>query len=76
MTRQKFFYIFFTSLIAFAVWIAGEVVIIYNGLSMTLARIWIVAVFITACAWSLVHFYRVERKAKEDKENDDYKGVY
>ena len=76
MSKKRLIYIFFVSLVAFVVWIFGEAIIVFNGLSMTLARIWIGLVFSAAWAWSVRHFYREDKKAKEDEDNDNYKGVY
>lgn len=74
--KSQTLYIVIVSLIAFFVWIAGEAVIILSDLSMSIARIWVIAVFSLACIWSIIHFYRKDQKAKEDEANDNYKGVY
>jgi membrane protein implicated in regulation of membrane protease activity len=76
MNKKRLLYIFFVSLAAFVVWLIGEAIIIANGLSMTAARVWVVVIFSAACVWSIVHFYRADKKEKEDEENDKYKGVY
>jgi len=44
--------------------------------TMTAARIWVIAVFSAACAWSIAHFIREDKKREEEEENDNYKGVY
>ena len=78
MNGKKILYIFTVTLIAFLVWIAGEAMLIFvfPESDMTAARIWAVAVVVLACIWNCVHFYRAEKKQKEDEENENYKGVY
>ncbi len=76
MSKSHIVYMVLVSLVAFIVWLIGEIIIISVGLSMTVAKIWIVAIFGGACVWSIRHFIREDRKAKEEEENDNYKGVY
>ena len=40
------------------------------------ARIWVIVVLISAVIWDLVHFYRAAKKEREDKDNEEYKGIY
>lgn len=78
MNKKRLIYIFVVSLIAFVIWIAGEFVIarfIYDA-TMTISRVWVVVVFSAACAWSLFRFYREDKKAKEEEENENYKSLY
>ena len=76
MNQRRTLYIVVVSLIAFFVWAAGMVFIIMNDLSMTIARIWAIFMFVAACTWSIVHFRRKEKKAEEDEANENYKSLY
>ncbi len=76
MNKKRTLYIFIVSLIAFLLWVIGEAIIIYFDLTVTIERIWIIAIFGAACAWNAIHFHRTEKKQKEDEENENYKGVY
>ncbi len=78
MNKKRFIYIFVVSLIAFVVWLVGEFIIAkcIPDATMAISRAWVVIVFSAACAWSLVRFYREDKKAKEDEDNENYKGIY
>ena len=76
--KQRVLYIFTVSLIAFLIWIAGELLLMirFPESSLTTARIWAIAVFTAACIWNLTHFYRKAKKKREDEANENYKSVY
>ena len=78
MNWKKIKYIFVVCLIAFAIWLAGEAVLmfVFPESTLTAARVWVIAVFSAACIWSIVHFFREDKKKKEDQENENYKSVY
>ena len=78
MSGKRIRYLMIVSLISFLLWFLGEMclMIFFPESSMTVARVWVVLVFSAACAWSLFHFHREEKRQKEDEENDNYKGVY
>ena len=78
MEWKKIKYMFFVCVIAFAVWIAGELLLmfVFPNSSLTAARVWVILVFSSACAWCIRHFYVEDKRKKEDEENDNYKGVY
>lgn len=78
MSKHHVKYIVKVCLIAFAVWVVGEAVLLFAfpEVSMTIARLWVIGVFGAACIWSIVHLVREENKEIEDEENDNYKGVY
>ena len=76
--KKQILYIFVVCLIAFVIWVIGELILMlkYPESTLTTARIWAIAVFGSACIWNIVHFRRKEKKQREDEENDNYKGVY
>lgn len=76
--KQRIRYIFVVTLIAFIIWVIGELILMlkFPASGLTVARIWVIAVVSAACIWNLVHFYRVEKKKREDKANEEYKGIY
>ena len=78
MTKEHIKYVVFVCVIAFAVWLVGEIILIFAfpESSMAVARGWVIAVFSTACVWSIVHMVREDKKQQEDEDNDNYKGVY
>ena len=78
MNGKKILYIFIVCVIAFLVWAAGQAMLmfVFPESGMTASRVWVISVLAVACTWNCVHFYRVEKKQKEDEENENYKGVY
>lgn len=76
--KQRILYIFVVTLIAFVIWVAGELILMleFPESGLTAARIWVIAVVTAAAVWNLVHFYRAEKKKREDKANEEYKGIY
>ena len=76
--KQRIRYIFVVTLIAFIIWLAGQLILMFVFPSSTLlmARIWVIAVISAACIWNLMHFYGKAKKKREDEENENYKGVY
>ena len=70
--KQRIRYIFIVT------WLVGEIIIMvqFPESSLTVARIWAIAVFLLTCIWNLAHFYRVEKKKREEKANEEYKSVY
>ena len=76
--KQRIRYIFIVTLIAFVIWVIGELILMlkFPSSSLLAARIWAIAVIVVTCIWNLVHFYRAEKKKREEKENEEYKGVY
>ncbi|MDD5946353.1 MAG: hypothetical protein PUC41_00950 [Oscillospiraceae bacterium] len=78
MNKKRLLYIFVVSLIAFVVWIIGEFIIArwIPDATMAISRAWVIIVFTAACAWSLIRFYREDKKAKEEEENENYKSLY
>lgn len=76
--KRKILYMFVVSLIGFMIFVLGLVVILFkfDDPSWTTIRIWALMVFIAACIWNGMHFYRKDKKKREDEENDNYKGVY
>ena len=71
-------YIFLVCLAAFVIWVIGELMLmfVFPESSLTAARVWVIVVFVSACIWNIRHFYKAEKKKKEDEENENYKGVY
>ncbi len=78
MSKEHIKYIFIVCVIAFIIWIIGEAILMFAfpDSTMTAARVWVIAVFSAACAWSIAHFIREDKKREEEEENDNYKGVY
>lgn len=76
--KQRIRYIFVVTLIAFIIWLAGELILMlkFPDSGLTVARIWVIAVVSGACLWNLMHFYRAEKKKREEKANEEYKGIY
>jgi lysylphosphatidylglycerol synthetase-like protein (DUF2156 family) len=76
--KKRIIYCFVSTLIAFIVWLAGELILMFVFPESTFlaARVWVIAVLLTACIWNLMHFRRAEKKKREDEENENYKGVY
>lgn len=76
--KQRIRYIFVVTLIAFIIWIAGELILMmkFPTSGLTVARIWAIVVFVATCIWNILHFYRAEKKKREDKANEEYKSVY
>lgn len=76
--KQRFRYIFAVTLIAFIIWIIGQLILmfVFPSSGLTAARIWVIAVVTCACIWNLMHFYRAEKKKREDKANEDYESLY
>ena len=78
MNWKRIRYIFLVTLIAFVIWAAGEAMLmfVFPESGLTAARVWVISVIVLACIWNCVHFYRAEKRQKEDEENENYKGVY
>lgn len=78
MNKKRFIYIFIVSLIAFVIWLVGEFLIakLIPDATMTISRVWVVLVFSAACIWSLIRFHREDKQAKEEEDNENYKGIY
>ena len=76
--KKRILYIFIVSLAAFLLWLAGELILTFDfpDSSLTASRVWVITVLAAACIWNLVHFRRVDKKKREDEENENYKGVY
>ena len=76
--KQRIRYIFLATLVAFIIWFAGQLILMLEFPDSTLwtSRIWAIAVVVLTCIWNLVHFYRKNKKKREDEENENYKGVY
>ena len=76
--KQRIRYIFIVTLIAFIIWLIGELILMFRFPSSGLlaARIWVIVVLASACIWNLLHFYRAAKKKREDKEKEEYKGIY
>ena len=71
-------YIFIVTLIAFVIWLIGELILMFKfpDSGLLAARIWVITVLVSACIWNLMHFYRAAKKEREEKENEEYKGIY
>ena len=76
--KQRIRYTFFATLVAFIIWLAGQLLLMlkFPDSSLWASRIWAIAVVVLSCIWNLLHFYRKARKKREDEENENYKGVY
>ena len=76
--KARIRYILIVTVIAFVIWLIGELILMlkYPDSGLLAARIWIIVVLVSACVWDLVHFYRSAKKEREDKENEEYKGIY
>ena len=76
--KKRILYIFVVSLIAFVIWLAGQLILTFDfpESSLTASRVWVITVLAAASVWNLVHFHRAEKKKREDEENENYKGVY
>lgn len=78
MTGKQIKYIVLTCVIAFVIWLAGQAVLMFGfpESTLTAARVWVIFVVVGTCVWNIRHYFRAERKKKEEEENDNYKGVY
>lgn len=76
--KARIRYIFFATLIAFIIWVIGELILMFKfpNSTLTAARIWALVVLISTCIWNVQHFRRQAKKEREDKENEEYKSVY
>lgn len=76
--KQRIRYIFVVTIIAFVIWLIGELVLMlkFPGSSLLAARIWAILIVLLTCIWNLLHFYRAAKKKREEKENEEYKSVY
>ena len=76
--KKRILYCMVVTLIAFAVWLAGQLILMldFPDSSLAVSRGWAVTVLVAACIWNLAHFRRLEKKKREDEENENYKGVY
>ncbi len=76
--KKRVLYIFVVTLIAFVIWLVGQLILTFDfpESSLTASRVWVITVVAAACIWNLVHFRRIEKKKREDEENENYKGVY
>ena len=76
--KARIRYIFIVTAIAFVIWLIGELILMFKfpDSGLLAARIWVITVLVSACIWNLVHFRRIEKKKREDEENENYKGVY
>ena len=77
--KKRILYIFVVSLIAFLLWVGGVLIMMFrfpDTVTWTMVRVWALIVFIAASVWNCMHFYRKEKKRREDEENENYKGVY
>ena len=71
--KKRIRYIFFATLIAFLIWIAGELILMFKfpESGLTAARIWAIVVVVFTCIWNLLHFYRAAKKQREEKKNEE-----
>ena len=76
--KKRLLSIFLSTLAAFLIWLAGQVILMvkFPESSMLVSRIWVIAVVVLACVWNVVRHFRNEKKRREDEENENYKGVY
>ena len=76
--KARIRYVFIVTAIAFVIWLVGELILMlkFPDSGLLAARIWVAAVLVSACGWSLMHFYRAAKKEREDKANEEYKGIY
>lgn len=76
--KGKLLYIFIVNAIAFLIWVIGVVIMLFEfpDATWTTYRIWAAIVILSASTWCCIHFYRKEKKEREDEENENYKGVY
>lgn len=76
--KKRIRYIFVATLIAFLIWLTGELILMFkfSESGLAAARIWAIAVVILTCLWNLLHFYRAAKKEREEKKNEEYKSVY
>ena len=76
--KARIRYIFLATLAAFAIWFAGQLILMlgFPDSSLLASRIWAIAVVVLTCIWNLMHFYRKAKKKREDEDNENYKGVY
>lgn len=76
--KQRTKYIVFASVVGFLIWLVGELLLMFKFTESDLwmHRLWAIAIFTGTCIWSIMHFHHVEKKKREDEENENYKGVY
>ena len=76
--KQRIRYIFIVTLIAFIIWFIGQLILMFKfpDSGLLASRIWVIIVLATACIWNLMHFYRAAKKKREEKDNEEYKGIY
>ncbi|MBP0971595.1 MAG: hypothetical protein IKX57_01475 [Oscillospiraceae bacterium] len=76
--KKRIVYCAVVTMIAFAVWLAGQLILMldFPESSLAVSRGWAITVLAAACIWNLAHFRRLEKKKREDEENENYKGVY
>ena len=76
--KKRVLHAFLISLIVFAVWLVGQIILIvdFPESSLRTSRIWAIMMAAAACIWNVVHYRRSEKKKREDEENENYKGVY
>ncbi len=76
--KARIRYIFIVTLIAFVIWMIGQLILMlkFPSSGLLIARIWVIVVLVGACVWNLMHFYRIAKKKREEKENEEYKGIY
>lgn len=76
--KARIRYIFIVTAIAFVIWLIGELILMFKfpDSGLLAARIWVITVLVSACIWNLMHFYRTAKKEREEKENEEYKGIY
>lgn len=76
--KARICYIFIVTAIAFVIWLIGELILMFKfpDSGLLAARIWVITVLVSACIWNLMHFYRAAKKEREEKENEEYKGIY
>lgn len=76
--KQRTKYIVLASIIGFFIWLIGELLLMFKFTDSSLFthRLWAIVIFVGTCIWCVVHFYRSEKKKREDEDNENYKGVY
>lgn len=76
--KARIRYMFIVTLVAFVIWVIGELILMlkFPSSGLLAARIWVIVVLASACIWNVMHFYRAEKKKREDKKNEEYKSIY
>ena len=76
--KHRIIYTVLASVVGFFIWLIGELLLMFKftDSDLWIHRLWAIAIFVGTCTWSVVHFYRSEKKKREDEENENYKGVY